>query len=264
MNQKIESFLEWQKNVHWSRFFGMGFFLVVLITLCQIFFSISHYLQNEHQTQIKHVAVLGEPVHTSEQQIIKAIKKADLSRFFDLDVNQVQDLVIALPWVETASVRKQWPNTLKVFVVEHNPVAIWNDDLLLNSDGIVFQVPKSTITKKLPSLFGPEGSEVEALNTFLEFSELLYINNFELISLALSERFAWQFWLANGINLNLGRKDKLKRVQKFIYMYPYMLKRKDAEVDSVDLRYDTGLAVSWKAADLQNLQQKNYKQKSKA
>lgn len=98
MNQKIESFLEWQKNVHWSRFFGMGFFLVVLITLCQIFFSISHYLQNEHQTQIKHVAVLGEPVHTSEQQIIKAIKKADLSRFFDLDVNQVQDFVIALPW----------------------------------------------------------------------------------------------------------------------------------------------------------------------
>lgn len=264
MNQKIESFLKWQKTVHWSRVLGMGFFLIVLIGLCQMYFSISDYLQKEHQTQIKHVTVLGEPKHTSERQILNAIKQADLSRFFDLDVNQVQEFVIALPWIEAASVRKQWPNTLKVFVVEHNPVAIWNDDLLLNSDGRVFQAPKATITKKLPSLFGPEGSEIEAFNTFQQFAELLYINNFELTSLALSERFAWQFWLSNGINLNLGRKDKLKRVQKFIDMYPYMLKRKDAEVDSVDLRYDTGLAVSWKAADLHKLQQKNYKQKSKA
>ena len=264
MNERIESFFKWQKNVSWSRFLGMGFFLVIVIGLCQVFYSISYYLQNEHQTQIKHVTVLGQPKHTSEDQIVHAIKQADLSRFFDLDVNEVQNLIIALPWVETASVRKQWPNTLKVYVVEHNPVAIWNDDLFLNSDGVVFQAPKRTIEKKLPNLFGPEGSELEALNTFQEFSELLFINNFELNSLALSERFAWQFWLSNGINLNLGRKDKLKRVQKFIDMYPYMLKRKDAEVDSVDLRYDTGLAVSWKAADLQNLQQKNYKQKSKA
>ena len=135
MNQKIESFFKWQKTVRWTRFLGMGFFFIVLIGLCQVFFSISDYLQKEHQTQIKHVTVLGEPKHTSEHQILNAIKQADLSRFFDLDVNQVQDLVIALPWVETASVRKQWPNTLKVFVVEHNPVAIWNDDLLLNSDG---------------------------------------------------------------------------------------------------------------------------------
>ena len=59
MNQKIESFIKWQKTVHWSRVFGMGFFLIVLIGLCQMYFSISDYLQKEHQTQIKHVTVLG-------------------------------------------------------------------------------------------------------------------------------------------------------------------------------------------------------------
>ncbi|SFD23288.1 cell division protein FtsQ/DivIB [Pseudoalteromonas denitrificans] len=264
MKLKLEPFIIWQKTVNWSRAAGVGFFLFVIIALYEMFFSLSHFLQDDQQSQIKHVTVLGDPKHTSEQQIIQAIRKADLSRFFDLNVNDIQKLVTELPWVETVSVRKQWPNTLKVYVVEHVPVAIWNDDLLLNSDGVVFQAPKVKLTKKLPNLFGPQGSEIEALNTFREFSELLYLNDFKLISLALSERFAWQFWLSNGINLNLGRKEKLQRVQRFIDLYPYMLKRKDAEVDSVDLRYDTGLAVSWKAADLQKLQYKNDNKKSKA
>ena len=43
-----------------------------------------------------------------------------------------------------------------------------------------------------------------------------------------------------------------------------MLKRKDAEVDSVDLRYDTGLAVSWKIVGGEKSHNKNNNQKSKA
>lgn len=260
MKQFLETLNHFKQRIDWSLVFGLGFFLFIVILLAQSFVAVSNWMASDKNSQIKQVTVLGLPEHTSEQQILAAIRKADLSSFFELDVNEVQKQVVELPWVASASIRKQWPDTLKVYVVEHVPVAIWNDDQLLNNYGEAFQAPKSSIKESLPSLFGPEGSEQEAWQTFQQFHELFYINNFKLISLALSERFSWQLWLDNGIKLNLGREEKAQRVQRFIDLYPYMLKRKDAEVDVVDLRYDTGLAVSWKPLSSQQLQQ----QKSKA
>lgn len=162
-----------------------------------------------------------------------------------------------LPWVATASVRKQWPDTLQVYVVEHHAVAIWNSDLLLNQSGEVFEASSDKLTEQLPQLYGPEGSEFEAWVAFKQLDDMLRVNNLKLTSLALSERFSWQLWLDNGIRLKLGRKEKAKRVQRFIDVYPRMEKRADAQVDVVDLRYDTGLAVSWKLLEEAQLQNKS-------
>jgi cell division protein FtsQ len=94
-------------------------------------------------------------------------------------------------------------------------------------------------------IYGPEGSENQAWKTFKTFKELFAINDIELSSLVLSERFSWQLWLKNGVKLDLGRKDIALRVQRFIDLYPEIKNFSDKEVESVDLRYDTGLAVSW-------------------
>ncbi len=255
MKQRLSKFIHWQRGLNWPRIVSVSFFCLVIFGLIKTFNIVSTWVESEPQSEIKTVIVLGEPKYTTEKDIINAIQESDLSLFFELDVNQIQQRVNALPWVASTSVRKQWPDKLNVYVVEHHAVAIWNDDMLLNDDGNAFQAPTEKLDGTLPVLFGPEGSEVEAWHTFQQFYELLYINNFKLTSLALSERFSWQLWLNNGINLNLGRKEKAKRVQRFINLYPYMKKRKDAKVDVVDLRYDTGLAVSWKAIDMEKLKQ---------
>jgi len=40
-------------------------------------------------------------------------------------------------------------------------------------------------------------------------------------------------------------------------VYPRMEKRADAQIDAIDLRYDTGLAVSYKPVQEQQLQNKS-------
>ena len=169
----------------------------------------------------------------------------------------MQQLVQDLPWVSTVSVRKQWPDTINVYVVEHEAVAHWNSDLLLNQSGDAFQASSDKLSDDLPQLFGPEGSEKEAWIAFKQFDEMLKINALTLKTLALSERFSWQLWLDSGVRLNLGRKDKAKRVQRFIDVYPQMEQRTDAQVDTIDLRYDTGLAVSFKPVQAEQLQNKS-------
>lgn len=143
-------------SVNWSLVFGVGFFLIVLIGLVQTGLWARDWLTQHRDTQIKTLTVLGQPYYTAERDIVAAIRKADLSSFFELDVKAVHDQVQALPWVATVSVRKQWPDALQVYVVEHKPVAYWNSDLLLNSAGGVFQANSTRLPETLPELYAPK------------------------------------------------------------------------------------------------------------
>lgn len=68
--------------------------------------------------------------------------------------------------------------------------------------------------------------------------------------LVLSERYSWQLTLSDGVRLNLGREERVERVQRFMDVYQEIKdKQQDNKlVDYVDLRYDTGVAVGWKPA----------------
>ena len=54
-------------------------------------------------------------------------------------------------------------------------------------------------------------------------------------------------YINNGIKLNLGRTEFINRLQRFVDLLPLILQQ-EKQVDYVDLRYDTGLAVGWKTA----------------
>ncbi|WP_192508466.1 cell division protein FtsQ/DivIB [Pseudoalteromonas aurantia] len=245
------------QRLNWSLLFGLGFFMVVIFGLIKSMYWVSDWLVAHKDAQFRQLTVLGQPNYSSEHDIVTAIRRVDLSSYFELDIEAVRESVLSLPWVASVSVRKQWPDQLLVYVVEHKPVAIWNSDLLLNESGDVFQAPNESLTSMLPQLYGPEGSETEAWHTFLQLKAMLEVNQFHLVSLALSERFAWQLWLENGIRLNLGREEKAKRVQRFIDVYPKMHKPNGALIDAIDLRYDTGLAVSWKYPLIEEQQNKS-------
>ena len=74
--------------------------------------------------------------------------------------------------------------------------------------------------------------------------------------LVLTERFSWQLTLDDGVTLNLGREERVERIQRFMDSYAMIKaklkvkiitqKDKNQAVDYIDLRYDTGLAVGWK------------------
>jgi cell division protein FtsQ len=174
-------------------------------------------------------------------------------------VNEVQKSVLTLPWVYSVAVRKQWPNELKIYVVDQRPVALWNGEFLINQQGNVFQANIDRINHYLPSFFGPEGSEALALENYINISSLLDFQSLAIDELVLSERFSWLLTLDDGVTLNLGREERVERVQRFMDVYPIIKaqlkvkknakKQLNQAVDYIDLRYDTGLAVGWKTIE---------------
>lgn len=241
--QRLRTFLG---ELDWSRVFGFSFFCLVISGLFIGWGSLNHWMDSKEDVPLSVVNVTGQYAVTTKQVIENTVFSSAKESFFAIDVNQVQQAVEALPWVYKVSVRKQWPSTLNVTVTEQVAVAIWNEDLLLNEYGEVFEAPMNQQTAQLPELFGPMGNETEALTQYSNLAELLAYKQLRIEALALSERFAWQLWLDNGIRLDLGRTDTVKRVNRFIEYFQVIDAANESSINYVDLRYDTGMAVGWK------------------
>lgn len=224
---------------------GIVFFLTVIFFIIWGYNALFNWAQNENDSPINQVVVIGEFKYLNKDQLEAQIKKKLDGSFFTLEVESLQNKIEQNPWVYSASIRKEWPQKVNVFVVEQDAFAVWNNDLLLNKFGDVFYANSVQVDDSLPRLYGPEGNEKDVLQGYVDMQYLLELHDFKINELVLSERYAWQIWLETGIHLNLGRSDKMKRVQRFIDLYPLLSNYEDKKIAKVDLRYDIGLAVSW-------------------
>ncbi len=58
--------------------------------------------------------------------------------FFNLDVDAVRLALLGEPWVSEVTVKRIWPDALRVIVIEQIPVVRWGDSGLLNPAGEYF------------------------------------------------------------------------------------------------------------------------------
>ena len=228
---------------------GLVFFVLVVVGLTLSARQLADRLMDANQMPLEQLRLAGERHYSRDGEVQQAL--AGLARdesFFSLDVDRVQHLVETVPWVRRVSVRRDWPNGLQLYLVEHQPVALWNEALLLNRQGEIFKAPRDRLMAPLPQFYGPAGSGEQVLAAYRALNAQLAAQGFELRELSLSERHSWQITLASGVRLVVGRADAVtrsKRVGHFIRLYP-MLMKEDRTLDYVDLRYDTGFAVNWK------------------
>ncbi|PCI60922.1 MAG: cell division protein FtsQ [Gammaproteobacteria bacterium] len=237
-----------QAKITWRFWGSVMFFIAVVLSVLAIFWTVNQQIHSEENMPVSVLKISGEIRYTQHSEITSVLVDINLSNFFQVDVNQVQEKIAQLPWVYSVSVRKQWPNELKIYVVDQTPIALWNGDFLINKQGEVFQADISQLKKALPQFFGPEGSETIALENYNNFNKLLKFGDLFVEELVLSERFSWQLTLNDGVLLNLGREHRFERVSRFMDLYAQINKNKteNRQVDYVDLRYDTGAAVGWK------------------
>lgn len=168
--------------------------------------------------------------------------------FFTVDLEAVRESFEAVPWVRRAQVRRIWPNTLRVGIEEHRPLAVWGDGRLVNRQGELFtaNVAEAQAESELVEFSGPPGSESEVTRRWTELQGQLAPLAIAPAAMMLSARYAWSARLDNGTLLLLGREQGLPiadRVARWVALYPTVQARLNREVVSVDLRYPNGFAM---------------------
>jgi len=168
--------------------------------------------------------------------------------FFTVDLNAVRTAFEAVPWVRRAEVRRVWPNTLRVAIEEHRPLAVWSDGRLVNTQGELFvaNVAEAAVDVELLEFSGPPGSEATVTQRWQELRAWLAPLKLEPRAVALSSRYAWSARLDNGMTLLLGREQGMPlgdRVARWVQAYPTTSDRLNRNIIAVDLRYPNGFAV---------------------
>ncbi len=249
---------------------GLLFLLAVLGTMIWGGWMVVGWMKDAHRLPLSRLVLTGERHFTTNDDIRQAILALGApGTFMTQDVNVIQQQIERLPWIKQASVRKQWPNELKIHLVEYVPVARWNDLHLLDATGKSFSVPAERVGKQsMPMLYGPEGSEQDVLAGYRAMNPLMAENKFTLKTVSMSARHSWQVTLQDDIRLELGRDDRTRRIQRFIGIYPVLLQQARTDnkrLSYVDLRYETGLAVGWAPAfiDEQNSNQQQNQAQAK-
>jgi cell division protein FtsQ len=238
------------KTIDFAFWAGVVFFAVVIGFIFSFGLFLNERLSEDESVPVTSIVIMGEMKYTEKDDVESAIENIGFGNFFKVDVNTVQETVKTLPWVYSVSVRKQWPNELKIYVVDQRPIANWNGDSYINVYGEVFQVGNVEAAKGLPGFYGPEGTESLALKNYQDLNQLLSFGGFNISELVLSERYAWQLTLTSGVTLNLGRENRVERIQRFMDAYPNIELKEDIQIDYVDLRYDTGFAVGFKSTNM--------------
>lgn len=171
--------------------------------------------------------------------------------FFTTNLEQVRATFESVPWVRRATVRREWPDQLIVEVEEHEALGTWGEDgRLLSVKGDVFtaNLAEADEDHALPELDGPEGSEKEVLARFGELRAWFAPISLIPQKLSLSSRYAWTVKLDNGMTVALGREQDRTtlrtRVERLVGIFPQLTARLEGGIDTVDMRYQNGLALS--------------------
>ncbi len=208
------------------------------------------YLENPENFPINTFKIEANYQHISREHLEEILEKYVQKGFFSISVAALRAELAGLPWSEQVDVVRIWPDTLKIRVVEKQPVAIWNH-VLLTEDGLLFDLSTTEWQKEaseahLPELSGPKDQQLDVLQMFRKLSKLSESCGLHANALALKGNQAWELGLTNGVLLRMGKRDIELRMRRFCAVYPVVFGDKLEQLSMVDLRYIRGMAAQWK------------------
>jgi cell division protein FtsQ len=194
---------------------------------------------------ISAVEVDGKFQRVSRGDVEQAIAPFRGEGFLSADLDALRHALEAIPWVDRARVERAWPNGVRAFVIEHVAAARWRERGLLNARGELFMRDAQHVPAELPLLEGPDGTEREVAQLYLDTNAKLALINMRLARVSLDARGAWELALSNGVNVRLGRQDVYHRLDRFVRAASPVIAARAGEVAYVDLRYSNGFAIGW-------------------
>jgi cell division protein FtsQ len=196
---------------------------------------------------IETVAVEGRFQRVAPVDVERVVKeKVHGAGLLSVDLAAVRRAIHTLPWVDSVSVQRAWPRGLNVLVIEQTAAARWGERGLLNTRGELFDTDERHIPPELAQLAGPDGKESLVAQRYLAAEGRLSQAGLRLTAMRLDARGAWEFDLANGVTVRLGRRQVDERFEKFMNTALKLVTQRGEDVAYVDMRYTNGFAIGWR------------------
>ncbi len=192
---------------------------------------------------LSRLQVSGDFKRVPAEQLRQVVLPYARRGFFAVRLQDAQDAIERLPWVESARVRKRWPDVLEVRVTEHRPFARWGSDRMLSEQGRIFALPSELRGMALPQLAGPDAKAQDVVALYNESRALFAPVGLQVDGVAMDARGSWSLQLGNGVQVVVGRDDARARLARFARVLPQLATPEQAPIARADLRYTNGFTV---------------------
>jgi cell division protein FtsQ len=198
---------------------------------------------------IDKVQVSGRFARVSAADVERAVKqKVRNVGLVSVDLDSVRYAIQQIPWVDSVTVQRAWPHGLAVVVIEQVAAARWRQSGLLNTRGELFVADARHVPLELAQLSGPDGSETDVAKRYLAWQGRVAEAGMRITAVRYDERGAWEFDLANGVTVRLGRRQFDDHFERFMSTAIKVVSQRATDIEYVDMRYTNGFAIGWRGA----------------
>jgi cell division protein FtsQ len=198
---------------------------------------------------VKAVLLQGETQYLLSADIVNFVNNQAVKGMLAIDLEELQTAASKIDWVQSVEVRKVWPDQLVFVVNEHLPVARI-DGFILTAEGT--KIPQGTraeLFNDLPEISLSSGQEIkvqayiDAWHEFKQIKRQLELLSLVPSSLRVDEVHNWHLGFSEGLEMNLGRKQRAERVARLVQVYQAIADKE--RIKSIDLRYHNGVSIEW-------------------
>jgi cell division protein FtsQ len=191
---------------------------------------------------VREVLVDGRQ-ETSRERMLAALKvnRGDLILTFDVDA--ARERLQGIGWIASARVERHLPDTIRVSVVEHVPVAVWQDKgkfRLVDTAGTVIRSKGVERFRDLKIIVGKDAPKhAQALIAMLQEHPKLMAR---VKAAFRSGGRRWNLRMDNGIDVRLPETDAFAAWDR-LAKYEAQHKLLDRDIGSIDLRLPDRVVV---------------------
>ncbi|ANJ67945.1 hypothetical protein A9404_11665 [Halothiobacillus diazotrophicus] len=200
------------------------------------------------QVPVTEIRVIGAGGEVSADWVRSELKPLIGQDIWQVNLPAARAQLLRNTWLTDARIRRTWPNALVVSVSIHHPIARWQSDQLLDSDGNVFRptdrVPDSLA--RLPLLSGPEGQQWALWERYLSIKPALQSVGLDTMGLVEDSRGSLDVMVQDGVRIRLGVQQVEQRLQRLLDVYGKTVAGKLNQIVAIDLRYSNGFSVQWR------------------
>ena len=231
--------------------------IATIMSLSTVVLLMADQLYRPESFVIDHLKIKGKFRYSQPKDVEAVVQEEDLGNFFSIDLSDIKKRIESLAWIRNADVRREWPNTLSIDVIEHRPLMPWSNNLKqdeksnywLTSLGDVINLPnKIDLTNNIVLVGNHRDSQLDLQQTY-HWKKMTEVHGLTLKKVILSDSHAWQLrlsYLDNDFDVLLGRIDVEDRLSRFLFLFDNQFKGNDKKLARVDARYPNGLAVKVK------------------
>jgi cell division protein FtsQ len=194
---------------------------------------------------IEKIRIAGDFRHLDRQQLRSQLEPFLGQGFFLVDIKRIQQMVGAQSWIRDVSVRRVWPNQIRVSIIEKQAYARWDSNHLLSTRGRVFKADADAFGH-LPLINGYAGRSLELLQAFASIQQRLGQASIRITGLHEDAKGALSLQLDDQIKVILGSDDSDYKISQLLKIYPLQVRPRVGRIAHIDFRYANGFAIGWK------------------